>query len=93
MAIEVRVPTVLRQHTEGEAKVHADGTTLREVIDDLESRYDGIKPRLVTDDGAPHRFINLYVNDEDVRFLSGIDTPVEDGDIVAILPAVAGGNG
>ena len=93
MAIEVRVPTVLRQHTDGEAKVQADGTTLREVIDDLESRHAGIKERLVSDDGELHRFINLYVNDEDVRFLGGIETPVEDGDTVSILPAVAGGNG
>lgn len=92
MAIEVRVPTVLRQHTAGEAKVEASGATLREVIDDLEARYGGIKERLVSAEGDLHRFINLYVNDEDVRFLSGIETPVEDGDTVAILPAVAGGS-
>lgn len=91
MSIDVRVPTVLRQHTAGEAKVPAEGATLAEVIDDLERRHPGIKDRLVDERGGLHRFINLYVNDEDVRYLAGIDTPIEAGDTVSILPAVAGG--
>ena len=91
MSIDVRVPTVLRQHTAGEAKVPAAGATLAEVIDDLERRHPGIKDRLVDERGGLHRFINLYVNDEDVRYLAGIDTPIEAGDTVSILPAVAGG--
>ncbi|QBI18742.1 MoaD/ThiS family protein [Egibacter rhizosphaerae] len=92
MTVEVRVPTVLRQHTGGESKVAAEGATLREAIDDLEARHGGIKERLVSEQGDLHRFINLYVNDEDVRFLSGIDTPLDEGDSIAILPAVAGGH-
>jgi sulfur-carrier protein len=93
MAIEVRVPTVLRRHTAGEKKVHADGATLRDLLDDLEARHPGFKTRLVADDGRLHRFVNVYVNDEDARFLGGIETPLEDGDVVSILPAVAGGSG
>ena len=91
MAIEVRVPTVLRKHTGGEKKVTGDGATLRELVSDLDSRNDGLGAALVGEDGAVHRFINIYVNDEDVRFLGGIETPLEDGDSVSILPAVAGG--
>jgi molybdopterin converting factor small subunit len=91
MAIEVRVPTVLRTHTGGEKRITGDGTTLQELIDDLEHRNTGLKPAIVGGDGQLHRFINLYVNDEDVRFLGGIATPLEDGDTVSILPAVAGG--
>lgn len=93
MGVEVRVPTILRGHTGGEKKVSAQGATLREAVDDLDSRHPGIKEKLVSDDGSLHRFVNLYVNDEDVRFLGGIETPLEDGDEVAILPAVAGGAG
>jgi molybdopterin synthase sulfur carrier subunit len=91
MAIEVRVPTVLREHTAGEKKVTGEGATLRELIADLESRHPGLAPRLVDDEGQIHRFINVYVNDEDVRYLGGIETPLDDGDQVSILPAVAGG--
>ncbi|CAN5328447.1 MAG: MoaD/ThiS family protein [Euzebyales bacterium] len=91
MAIEVRVPTVLRTHTGGEKRITGDGATLQELIDDLERRNSGLKPAIVGGDGQLHRFINLYVNDEDVRFLGGIATPLEDGDSVSILPAVAGG--
>jgi sulfur-carrier protein len=91
MAVEIRVPTILRGHTGGEKRVPADGGTLREAVEDLETRHPGIREKLVADDGSLHRFVNLYVNDEDVRFLGGIDTPLEDGDVVAILPAVAGG--
>jgi MoaD family protein len=91
MSIEVRVPTVLRKHTAGEKKVSAEGSTLRELLDDLDSRNAGLRDALVGEDGQLHRFINVYVNDEDVRFLGGIETPLDDGDSVSILPAVAGG--
>ena len=91
MSIEVRVPTVLRKHTGGEKKVDGDGATLRELVDDLDRSNPGLRPALVGEDGQLHRFINVYVNDEDVRFLGGIETPLEDGDTVSILPAVAGG--
>lgn len=91
MAIEVRVPTILRTHTGGEKKVSAEGGTLREALDDVDRQHPGIKGKLVDDHGSLHRFVNLYVNDEDVRFLGGVETPLEDGDVVAILPAVAGG--
>ena len=91
MAIEVRVPTVLRKHTDGEKTVSGEGATLRELVDDLSSRNAELAGAIVGDDGALHRFINVYVNDEDVRYLGGIDTPLSDGDTVSILPAVAGG--
>jgi sulfur-carrier protein len=91
MAIEVRIPTVLRKHTAGEKKVHGEGATLRDLLDDLETRHAGLKGALVDDEGKLHRFINVYVNDEDVRFLGGIETPLADGDSVSVLPAVAGG--
>jgi sulfur-carrier protein len=91
MTIEVRIPTVLRKHTDGERKVHGEGATLRELIEDLETRHPGLRDNLVADDGQAHRFVNLYVNDEDVRFLGGLETPLDDGDTVSILPAVAGG--
>lgn len=91
MGVEVRVPTVLRKHTGGERRVSGDGDHLRELIDDLGNRHGGLKTALVADDGNLHRFINVYVNDEDVRFIKGIDTPLADGDVVSILPAVAGG--
>jgi molybdopterin synthase sulfur carrier subunit len=91
MAIEVRVPTVLRKHTDGERRVSGDGADLRELIKDLDSRHSGLGEALVADDGSLHRFINVYVNDEDVRFMDGINTRLSDGDVVSILPAVAGG--
>ncbi|HEY8339202.1 MAG TPA: MoaD/ThiS family protein [Egibacteraceae bacterium] len=91
MAIEVRVPTVLRQHTGGEKTVTGEGATLRELVADLERSHPGLGKALVDDSGSLHRFVNVYVNDEDVRFLGGVETPLEDGDTVSILPAVAGG--
>lgn len=90
MAVTVSIPTILRTHTGGEKSVEAAGGNLGELIEDLESRHSGIKARLVTD-GALHRFVNVYVNDEDVRFAGGLDASVKDGDNVTILPAVAGG--
>lgn len=91
MSIDVRVPTVLRKHTDGEKKVSGQGATLRELVDDLGAGNPGLRDALVSEDGQLHRFINVYVNDEDVRFLGGLETPLEDGDTVSILPAVAGG--
>ncbi|PZG52142.1 molybdopterin synthase sulfur carrier subunit [Spongiactinospora gelatinilytica] len=90
MAIEVRIPTILRTYTDGAKAVEGKGGTLEELIGDLEARHPGIKDRLV--DGAGlRRFVNVYLNDEDVRFLGGLETPVADGDTVTVLPAVAGG--
>ena len=91
MAIEVRVPTILRSYTGGEKQVEASGTSLGSLIDDLDTKHPGLKGRLVTDDGSLHRFVNVYVNDEDVRFTGALDTGLSDGDEVTILPAVAGG--
>ena len=91
MAIEVRIPTILRTYTGGEKAVQGSGETLTALLDDLDSRHSGLRGRLVTDDGALHRFVNVYVNDEDVRFLGGLDTELKDGDSVTVLPAVAGG--
>ena len=90
MAIEVRIPTILRTYTGGEKAVSADGSTLAEVVENLEANHPGIKERLV-DNGELRRFVNVYVNDEDVRFTGSLETPVHDGDQVVILPAVAGG--
>jgi len=90
MAVEVRIPTILRTHTDGAKAVEGSGTTISEVIDDLETRHSGLKERLV-ESGDLRRFVNVYVNDEDVRFLAGVQTPVKDGDTIVVLPAVAGG--
>ena len=91
MAIEVRIPTILRTYTAGEKAVDANGATLAALIDDLESNHPGIKDRLL--DGADlRRFVNVYVNDEDVRFTGGLETALSDGDQVVVLPAVAGGS-
>ena len=91
MAIEVRIPTILRTYTGGAKAVDASGGSLSELIDDLDGNHPGIKGRLVTDEGSLHRFVNVYVNDEDVRFTGALDTGLSDGDEVTILPAVAGG--
>jgi sulfur-carrier protein len=90
MAVTVSIPTILRSHTGGEKTVAANGNTLAEVIDDLEASHGGLKARLVKE-GSLHRFVNVYVNDEDVRFSGGLDAKISDGDTVTILPAVAGG--
>jgi molybdopterin converting factor small subunit len=91
MAVEVRIPTILRQYTDGAKAVEARGDTLAAVIDDLEVRHPGLRDRLI-DDGALRRFVNVYLNDEDVRFLDGLTTSISDGDSVTVLPAVAGGS-
>lgn len=90
MTVTVSIPTILRPHTGGQKRVSASGDTLQAVITDLENNYSGISDRLV-DNGKLHRFVNIYVNDEDVRFSGGLDTTISDGDSVTILPAVAGG--
>ncbi len=91
MSIEVRIPTILRSQTGGEKTVNGTGDTLGALIADLDGRHPGLRGRLVTDDGSLQRFVNIYVNDEDVRFTGALETPVKDGDSVTILPAVAGG--
>ena len=91
MSIDVRIPTVLRKHTDGQKTVTGEGATLRDLVADLDSRNAGLGSALIGEDGALHRFINIYVNDEDVRYLGGVETPLADGDTVSILPAVAGG--
>jgi molybdopterin synthase sulfur carrier subunit len=93
MTVSVSIPTILRSHTGGEKRVTATGDTLEAVISNLEANYSGISERLVdsSSPGKLQRFVNIYVNDEDVRFSGGLDTEINDGDTVTILPAVAGG--
>ena len=90
MAIEVRIPTILRTYTDGAKAVDGAGGKLSELIDDLEGNHPGIKDRLI-DNGDLRRFVNVYINDEDVRFIGGLDAELSDGDQVVVLPAVAGG--
>ena len=90
MAIEVRVPTILRTYTDGEKAVPAEGGSLGDVIDNLETNHPGIKERLVEGEDL-RRFVNVYVNDEDVRYLEKLDTKASEGDVVSLLPSVAGG--
>ena len=92
MAIEVRIPTILRNYTGGAKVVEGKGATLGALFDDLEAHHLGIRERLVDESGL-RRFVNVYLNDEDVRFLSGLATELSDGDVVTVLPAVAGGAG
>jgi len=91
MAVEVRIPTILRQYTSGAKTVSGSGDTLADLLSDLDANYPGLRGRLITDAGSLHRFVNVYVNDEDVRFLGALDAKLNDGDSVTILPAVAGG--
>ena len=93
MSVNVSIPTILRSHTGGEKRVSASGETLAAVIADLEATHSGLTDRLIDPEkpGKLHRFVNIYVNDEDVRFSGGLDTAIADGDSVTILPAVAGG--
>ena len=90
MAIEVQIPTILRTYTDGARSVEASGDTLRSLLASLDATYPGLQERIV-DDAGLRRFVNVYLNDEDVRFLDGIDTALSDGDVVTVLPAVAGG--
>jgi molybdopterin synthase sulfur carrier subunit len=91
MSVTVRVPTQLRSLTANEGEIELEATNVREVIAGLEARHPGISERLLDDQGQLRRFVNLYVADEDVRFLSGLDTPVSAGQTLSIVPAVAGG--
>jgi molybdopterin converting factor small subunit len=93
MAVQVRVPTILRTYTGGAKLVEGTGDSIAALFLDLDSRYSGLRGRLVTgeDSSELHRFVNIYINDEDVRFLGGLDAKLSDGDEVTILPAVAGG--
>ena len=90
-SISVRIPTILRSYTGGEAEVKASGSTVREVVADLDANYSGIAARILDDNGKIRRFVNVYVGEEDVRFADGLDTPTPDGAQISIIPAVAGG--
>jgi len=89
--VEVRLPTVLRQHAAGQSSVKANGSTIGEVFDDLVRQFPLLAGQVITEDGSLHKFVNVYRNDDDVRFLDKLGTPVADDDVVTILPAVAGG--
>ncbi len=90
MPVKVQIPTPMRQHTEGQTVVEAAGTTVKGVLDDLGAKFPGLLARIF-DNGQVRRFVNIYLNDEDVRYLDNLATPVKDGDELAIIPAVAGG--
>ena len=90
MAVEVRVTANLQKLVDGQRSVQGEGATVRELLDDLESHYPGFKDLLVTD-GELHRYVNIYLNDEDIRYLDALDTPLQDRDVLSILPALAGG--
>lgn len=91
MAVDIRVPSILRKLVNGSKTVQANGATVASVLNDLEKRYPGFKERLVSADGGLNQFVAVYVNDEDIKFLKELDTTVKDGDVISILPAVAGG--
>jgi MoaD family protein len=91
MAIEVRIPTILRTYTGGAKSVTGVGDTLDDLLNDLDKQHPGLRGRLITEDGSLHRFVNVYVNDEDVRFTGSLETKLADGAEVTVLPAVAGG--
>jgi sulfur-carrier protein len=91
VAVEVRIPTVFRKYTDGRDVVELSAGTIAQLVDQLEDRYPGIRRQLITEDGTLHRFVNVYVNDEDARYLQQLDTPVDEGDTVSLLPSVAGG--
>ena len=91
MSVNVRVPTILRTYTDGASEVTAEGETLNEVLESLDASYHGIKGRIVDEQGQLRRFVNVYVGNDDVRFLDGLQTQVKDGAEVSVIPAVAGG--
>ena len=91
MSVEVRIPTMLRPHVAGSSTVAVEGSTIREVVDALVGAYPGLADQVVTPEGALHKFVNVYLNDDDIRYLDKLDTKVGEGDTVSILPAVAGG--
>jgi MoaD family protein len=92
MEVEVRLPTVLRQHANGAAVVKVDAANIGEVLSELASKYPGMSGQLLTESGELHKFVNVYLNDDDVRYLDKLDTKLNDGDTISILPAVAGGS-
>ncbi len=91
MSVSVRVPTILRPYTKGESAVSAEGSTLSEVLESLDNSYPGIKSRVLDESGELRRFVNVYVDNDDVRFAEGLQTSIKDGGEVSIIPAVAGG--
>jgi molybdopterin synthase sulfur carrier subunit len=91
MSISVRIPTPLRKHTDGQEVVEVDGTTAGEVLQNLAETHPGLRDKLFDDEGGLRRFVNVFANDEDIRFLDKLDTPVEDGDEMSVVPAIAGG--
>ena len=91
MSVSVRIPTILRTYTGGDSEVSAEGSTLAEVLDDLDARFAGIKGRVLDEAGSLRRFVNVYVGNDDVRFLENLQTPTPDGAQLSIIPAVAGG--
>ena len=91
MGINVRIPTPLRKLTNGESEVEANGADISELIDDLEKNYPGIKGKLCEDNGNVRKFLNIYLNDDDIRFMDSLATEVRDGDNVSLIPAIAGG--
>jgi molybdopterin converting factor small subunit len=91
MSVEVRLPTLLRAHADGASSVSAEGATVGEVFSDLVAKYPGMAGNLIDDNGGLHKFVNVYRNDDDIRYLEQLDTKVSDGDELSILPAVAGG--
>ena len=91
MSVKVRIPSPLRTYTNGADSVEAAGSTVGEVLNDLKAKADGIDQRLFKTPTQLNRFVNIYLNDEDIRFLSNLDTPVKEGDEVSIVPAIAGG--
>tara|TARA_Y100001001_G_scaffold30110_1_gene25143 strand:- start:596 stop:880 length:285 start_codon:yes stop_codon:yes gene_type:complete len=93
MAIKVRIPTPLMKLTDNQSEVSAEGETISDIINNLENQFNGIKDRICEENGSPRRFINIYINEEDIRFLEGEKTAVKDGDEISIIPAIAGGVG
>ena len=93
MAVKVRIPTPLMKLTDNQAEVSVEGGSISEVINNLENQFNGIKERICEENGSPRRFVNIYVNEEDIRFLEAENTAVKDGDEVSIIPAIAGGTG
>ena len=91
MPVTVRLPTIMRTHAGGQSEVSASGSTVGEIVDDLVRQFPGTATHLKAPDGGVHKFVNVYLNDEDIRYLGKLDTPVKDGDQVSIIPAVAGG--
>jgi sulfur-carrier protein len=91
VSVSVRIPTILRTYTGGDSEVSAAGATLAEVLDDLDANFSGIKGRILDESGALRRFVNVYVGNDDVRFLDNLDTPTPDGTQISVIPAVAGG--